>query len=188
MKNIRSPFAAKPFPPRLEVKMRKLLISAILVLILSGCGYSHTTSIVVSSLEGAGVGIAAYGANTVIDVRSKQGIGGMVLYSKDGNWPKRLIVRLYLNGLEGFDVVVGDRLHSCGITSGEDQILHQEIRHTGSTSSKILKSSDRMWIPIKHRQFDGGESSDSYFEIVLIPSKLFANEEKIGINWVDFYR
>lgn len=133
------------------------------------------------------VRVVPTGETTVLDVTSGFGIGSATITRNGPTWPKSVLVRLHLSGLESF------RAASEGIAvewsvSGADDPSRVSLRKgseetplaEGSpyfTTARIVGGNGR--IPLE----DGG-----CFE-VLLPSKLFeANPVEITLHWIDFYR
>ena len=104
-------------------------------------------------------------SSVVFDVKSGSGIGSGSIKLKEGNWPKKVLVRLHLRGLEGFSV---------------------------SNGKKTIQRSDlnvRMLDP-EGNLLEGKYllENKGYYE-ASIPSSLLGPEvREIQIRWVDFYR
>ena len=104
-------------------------------------------------------------SSVVFDVKSGSGIGSGSIKLKEGNWPKKVLVRLHLRGLEGFSV---------------------------SNGKKTIQRSDlnvRMLDP-EGNLLEGKYllKNKGYYEAI-VPSSLLGPEvREIQIRWVDFYR
>jgi hypothetical protein len=127
------------------------------------------------------------GDKTIFDISSGFGIDKTTIKRQSDQWPKAILVRLHLSGLESFKAGSGDIAVEWSVSStgknakrvslrkGRDELAlddkspyHTEIRIVGGNGK----------IPLK----------DGYFEVPL-PAKLFeGNLEKITLRWVDFYR
>ncbi len=100
----------------------------------------------------------------IIDISSEHGIGTGTIKIIEGNWPEKAIVRLHLQGLEGFTVSNGEIAMN---------LSDLEIKAYDANNNLI----DNKYL------LNGG-----YYEIEL-PDCLFLNEiTEIKINWIDFYR
>ena len=125
---------------------------------------------------------------TTFIVTSETGIGNAKITRRDDTWPKQVLVRLHLTGLESFKASVGK------VT------LHVSVSSTGANEKRVWISSDgRDEKPITESSpfwtdvmFVGGGRKipleDGYFEMRL-PVALFKNNPKsITMSWIDFYR
>ena len=103
------------------------------------------------------------------------------------NWPKSILVRLHLSGLESFkagnrDVAVEWSVSSTGknakrvsLRKGRDELALDE-KSPYHTTVRIVGGNGK--IPLK----------EGHFEVPL-PAKLFErNPEEITLRWIDFYR
>jgi hypothetical protein len=124
---------------------------------------------------------------TIIDITSDFGIDKATVKRKSDKWPKSILVRLHLGGLESFragneEIAVewsvsstGENAKRISLRKGRDELAlyekspyHTEVRIVGGNGK----------IPLK----------DGYFEVRL-PAKLFeGNPEEITLRWIDFYR
>ena len=112
--------------------------------------------------------------SVVFDVTDKFGIGsGKVKLRAGSSWPKKVLIRMHLSGLEGFSVTVKKRI-----------LLKGELN---------LKMLDSKGNPVKGRyllQFTGPNSSKKiagYYEAE-VPQRLLGGAKEIELSWVDFYR
>ncbi len=126
--------------------------------------------------------------SVVFDVRSKSGIGRMTITPDGGEWSDDVTLRLYLRGLELFQVDNGKHTVVSASSRGPEK------RSTYVTPSSEGRKEDlKNLVTKKHELFvtvsegkDGG--GRSFFEVRL-PAALFKNQpEEIRIRWIDFYR
>ncbi len=123
-------------------------------------------------------------------VRSSSGIGSATIHRTTGDWPDRMTLRLYLQGLEGLKVSNG-KLELVAEVAGPDKKRFLQV----TKSSQPKNPPELQTADYEIRSFDKESKStndvtlkDGYFEVRL-PKKLFAdNPESITINWIDFYR
>ena len=104
----------------------------------------------------------------VIDIRSQFGIGSGTIHLVRGSWPRELIVRLYLGGLEGFNISNGT-----STVSREDLI----IRMIGKDGK-----------PLPGKYLPREEVRQGYYEVPLPARFLGKGVTTLEISWVDFYR
>jgi hypothetical protein len=99
---------------------------------------------------------------TVLDVYSKSGIGRVELSSANGNWPRPIIIRFHLGGLEALDIDNG---------------------HIRLDTYKLITLVDK-----ERRGPPATPIGEGYYEVTL-PNALFdGNSETIFVQWIDFLR
>ena len=137
--------------------------------------------------EGSQVHFSTVGDTTVIDITSRFGIDKAQIKRKCDEWPKSILVRLHLSGLESFKAGGKDITVEWSVSSTAGQATRMSLwRGNGElampdnspyrTELRIVGGNGK--IPLK----------DGYFEVPL-PAKLFAgNPQEITLIWIDFYR
>jgi hypothetical protein len=130
----------------------------------------------------------------VFDFHDIRAIGGVSITPKDGKWPKSVVLRLHLGGLEHFQASTGGKitLHASVLShSGHTKL--ESIREEGK--EKAIAKGDSHWAEIHMMDAKGREikvlpdkSKGGYFEVTL-PAALFEAEMKnLTLNWIDFLR
>ena len=127
------------------------------------------------------------GEKTVFDITSKFGIDKATIRRKSDDWPKTILVRLHLGGLESF-------------TSGNDKVaVEWSVSSTGKNAKRVSLRKGREELALDEKspyhtdvRLVGGNGmiplKGGYFEVPL-PAKLFeGNPREITLRWVDFYR
>ena len=104
----------------------------------------------------------------VIDVRSQFGIGSGTIHLVRGSWPREMVVRLYLGGLEGFNLSNGT-----SSVSREDMQVRMMDKDGNSLPGKYL--------PKEH-------AKQGYYEVQLPAQLLGKGVTMLEMSWVDFYR
>jgi len=127
------------------------------------------------------------GETTIIDIVSEFGIDKAIIRRSSQKWPKSILVRLHLSGLELFRVNNGEYAIDWSVASTGENSSRVSLRKGADetpldTDSPYYSSADIVGgnrkIPLK----------DGYFEVRL-PAKLFeGNSEQITLQWIDFYR
>lgn len=125
---------------------------------------------------------------TIIDIVDAGGIGRAELKRTAMKWPKKVVLRLHLKGLESLKVNLGETKLGWWVGGGPKIKTYMSQWVKGKETS--LNEKSPWWTPVK--VVGGGESKiplkDGYFEIPL-PDKMFAgNPETMQIAWVDFFR
>ncbi len=125
-------------------------------------------------------------AATTVSVRSPFGIGSAVLSRVDDHWPKRMILRLHLKGLEGLKLS-SDNVELVAEVSPIDNKRYLHIAEGRQAATKLEECEIRA-LDNDGRPTQAVSLQQGYYEVRL-PKELFAmNPESITMNWVDFYR
>jgi RNA polymerase sigma-70 factor (ECF subfamily) len=137
--------------------------------------------------EGSQVRFSNHSNRTIIDINSEFGIDKATIRRKSDEWPKPILVRLHLGGLESFKAGSGDVAVEWSVSSTGDHTTRMSLWKEGGelaipknspyhTELRIVGGNGN--IPLK----------EGYFEI-LLPARLFrGNPEEITLRWIDFYR
>jgi hypothetical protein len=127
----------------------------------------------------------------VFDVESPFGISQAVIERQGEKWPKAVVLRLHLKGLEHFRASNGKVTLSAAVSiqDGKKQV---RLWQDGKEDAPLDRKSP-LWADIRIVGGDGKPAKalplkDGYFEIVL-PGALFeGNPESVTLHWIDFYR
>jgi hypothetical protein len=114
----------------------------------------------------------------VFDIRSPFGIGKAGIERAKAEWPKAVVLRLHLKGLEHFDVTAGPTKLSAaaGVRNGR---VEARVWKDGD-ENRPLDDKSPHWLKIA-----AGAGS---FDIEL-PRALFdGNPPALAVSWIDFYR
>ena len=101
----------------------------------------------------------------VFEVKSGFGIGSGKIKLEEGNWPKEVLVRLHLGGLEGFS-----------LSNGKKTVLGSDLN---------VRMLDAKGNPVEGKYL---LKKKGYYEVTVPPSLLGPDVNEIKISWVDFYR
>ena len=131
---------------------------------------------------------AGSGGEVVATVNSKSGIGSATLSRVGESWPKELVVRLHLRGLESFKVENGATVVEWSKSSSGAQTSRVSLRQAGGGEQALVTGS-RYFSELKTVGTDPTVPlRDGYFEIALPAALLEGNPEEITLRWIDFYR
>ncbi len=122
---------------------------------------------------------------TTLTITSHSGIGNATLSPRKGQWPKNVVVRLQLKGLEALTLSNGKITLVVSVPSHGEQ-KHRVFLKAGNQETPIGKD-DPKWMEVK---LVGGKKvplKDGYFEVAL-PAVLFKDSKALTISWIDFYR
>lgn len=141
-----------------------------------------------------GIKATIQGDTVVFEIRDARDIGGARIAPKSGDWPKAVILRLHLGGLEQLQVSGAkvSLIASVLSHSGHRRLL--EIEEAGKERRSAGKD-DPLWMTIKIKDTLGAEidalpdpAKGSYFEVV-VPPALFVEEKAVlTLHWIDFHR
>lgn len=121
----------------------------------------------------------------MFEVTDEGGIGSGSIHLRSGQWPGKVLLHIYLRGLEGFELKVGDQTFS-GAYHGEGV-----PRPDGHLPTRML---DAKGSPLSGRYLvESGQGADpgrrgGYYEIQIPQSLLSRKAPAIELSWVDFYR
>lgn len=127
----------------------------------------------------------AEGDATILDITSEFGIDKASVTRLTDEWPKSIVVRLHLKGLESFKA------------SNEDVTVEWAVGSDGDSRVTLWKGKEEIPLDRDSPYFTqgrvvGGDGKvplkDGYFEVPL-PAKLFEDKLKeVKLHWIDFYR
>ena len=129
---------------------------------LSGSGKPHNRKIEVTSLVDS----------VIFNVFDKFGIGAASIKIIEGEWPKKVLIRFHLSGLEGFTL-------SC-------QGMNYE-KNTFKVRMCDLKGNIIKGKHLVQNEKGNFKKIPGYFEIH-IPKKIISDSSMINLKWIDYYR
>jgi hypothetical protein len=128
---------------------------------------------------------------TLLVVKSPFGISQAVIERLDETWPKTVVLRLHLKGLENFRVATG-KVRIDAAASVRDGKAKARQWKDGKEDAPLDEKSP-LWMDIRILGSDGKPATalplkDGYFEVTL-PRALFdGNPKAMTVSWIDFYR
>jgi hypothetical protein len=127
----------------------------------------------------------------VFDVSSPFGISQAVIERQDDAWPREVVLRLRLKGLENFRASNGKVTveAAAGVKDGKPDV---RVWKDGQENSPLDEKSP-LWTDIRIVGGDGKPAKDlplkgGYFELTLPRAFFDGNPRSITLNWIDFYR
>lgn len=127
----------------------------------------------------------------VFAVKSPFGISQAIIGRREAAWPKAVVLRLHLKGLESFRASNGKVTVDAAVSSQDGKTKVRSWKD-GKEDAPLDEKSP-YWTSIRTVGGDGKPAKelplkDGYFEIAL-PRALFeGNPKSITVNWIDFYR
>jgi hypothetical protein len=124
---------------------------------------------------------------TVLSVTSRSGIGRATIRRKSPRWPKVLVVRLHLTGLESFRITAAEKVLEWSVSSSGDHAVRvawrtKDVERAVTDDSPLRKS----------LRIVGGTGEfplkAGCFEVTLPSELLDDNPQALTLQWIDFYR
>jgi hypothetical protein len=128
---------------------------------------------------------------TSCTVRSPSGISRMVIERLGDDWPKEMVLRLHLKGLERLRVTSG-RVTLDAEVSGHGSPPEVRSWKNGEEKEELTEKSP-FWMNIRILGGDGNTPpviplKQGHFEMTLPKAFLDGNPKSISVEWIDFYR
>ena len=128
---------------------------------------------------------------TVFSVKSPFGISQAVIERKGEKWPKAVVLRLHLKGLENFRASNGKVTLDAAV-SIQDGKPKVRLWKDGKEDAPLDEKSP-FWMDIRILTGEGKPArelplKDGYFEMALPRAFFEGNPKSITLNWIDFYR
>jgi hypothetical protein len=129
----------------------------------------------------------------VFDIHDARGIGGVRITPKSCGWPKPVVVRLHLRGLESLQISSGKFTLFGSVLTHSDHRRVLEIDEAGQR--REAGKDDPFWINIRTVDAQGRDTDHlpdpekgGYFEVTLPPALLNADTLGMTLRWIDFFR
>ncbi len=144
----------------------------------------------ITSKESGSLTTTEEGEKTIFSIKGA-GIGNASVRRLGESWPKEVVVRVYLGGLENLSVSDGQLKLSTSVLShsGNKQLSH--LWKDGKEGPSLDEKSP-YWMPIQRldaagKPAEGLPPKGGWFEMTL-PSALLKESRTIELDWIDFYR
>lgn len=123
-------------------------------------------------------------------VHSPFGISHAAIEEAGETWRNAVVLRLHLKGLENFKVTNG-KVQLEGSVSLRDGKPLVRLWKDGQEDA-LLDAKSPYWMEVRILDGDGRQAKEipikgGYFEMQL-PKALFEGNQRITVNWIDFYR
>jgi hypothetical protein len=139
------------------------------------------------------VTVTADGERAIFDIASPSGIGGATIERKNAAWPKQVVLRIHLRGLESLSLASGDLKLSASVASHSGNprtliLLKKQAKDAPSLTQDSPYWTDIRVLDAKGKPVSGLPDKDGYFEMVVPKALMEENAGKLTISWIDFYR
>lgn len=138
--------------------------------------------------------VASQDDAVVFEIRDARGIGGARITPKNGDWPKVVILRLHLGGLEQLQISGAKISLFASVLSHSGHRRLLEIEEAGK-KRRSAGNDDPLWMTIKIKDALGAEinalpdrAKGGYFEVVVPPALLAGESAALTLHWIDFFR
>jgi len=131
--------------------------------------------------------------STFVSITSPSGIGEAVIRRATNNWPKQVVLRFHLRGLEQVSIRNAEAdvtLRGSVLSHGNHRRKLELVRDKtlsrvgqGSPYSMKIEAFQRQGCPAQKIPLDEG-----YFQMKIPAAMLKGNPERLSIRWIDFYR
>lgn len=128
---------------------------------------------------------------TIFIVKSPSGISNVVIERRTEGWPKAVVFRLHLKGLESFKASNGKITLNAAASIQDGQPKLRQWK--GDKEDAPLDPKSPLWIGLRILGGDGKNAKklplkDGHFEFTLPNAFFEGNPKSITLNWIDFYR
>jgi hypothetical protein len=122
-------------------------------------------------------------------VGSRSGIGDATIERLDDAWPDSARFKIYLKGLDQFQIDNGSVILEIAV--GSDGSQRVSLIKNGKTSAVDRKSP--YWLEVQSLDADGKPTKDrplknGWFEMTLPKAMLDGNPKTLKLKWIDFFR
>jgi hypothetical protein len=134
------------------------------------------------------IAIAREQDRVLATIHSERGIGKAVLKRLGEKWPRQIVLRIHLSGLELFKLTTPSTRLSWSVSSHGQQ--ESTVTLLEESKETALKPGHELYSPITivPKKATIPLSQEAYFEIVLPGPLLKHDESELQLQWIDFYR
>jgi hypothetical protein len=143
------------------------------------------------SVNGTGNQVANIinGPETFFEVRSETGLGSAEVEQTAGQPPARIVIRLYLGGLEEFDFGYKGTRVVVAVSSHGANAVSERLLRDGSGETVIGPASP-YWMPVQvfTSPVSSSQNSTGAFEVQAPQDYIRGKYRAFSMRWIDFYR
>ena len=139
------------------------------------------------------VEVCAEEGRVVFTVVSPRGIGAATIRRRAARWPKTVILRLRLRGLESLMIAAGQVTLDASVSSSAPHAVRLYASESGQQQEKAVSRGSRYWTEVRlcvavGKPASGLPTEGGWFEVQLPAALLNDNPESVALRWIDFYR
>ncbi len=167
---------------------KRLIASLLMLMFASQIQASQVTGVNVSTRSsGTGISVIVSNDKAVLTVSSQKGIGQATMTRSGEAWPKEVVVRLKLSGLESLKLTADKTTLSWSVSSHDDHPTTMTVLCNGE--EKVLEKDDPLFSSVTHPHADeASPKAEGYFEVKIPQSVLRPELKEIRLEWIDFFR
>lgn len=129
----------------------------------------------------------------LIEIRSEGGIGSATVKLLSDDMPSRLVLRLYLHGMEELRFTYDDMTVQASVSSQQGNAITETVVRKGqATESFTITPSSPFWMAIDLVSITDTPAivplANGYFEVAAPATYLTSSHRQFTVHWVDFYR
>jgi hypothetical protein len=142
--------------------------------------------------EGNQITVHVSDETAMFEVRSERGIGSASAERISGESPGRIVIRLYLRGLEKLDFTYANTVVTVSVSSHGDYAVSESVRTEGTGPEKPIGQDSPYWMKVDVVVPSGQTGPEtpppSYFEVEVPGDFMKGGYRAFSIDWIDFYR
>ena len=125
---------------------------------------------------------------TVIHIASERGIGNATIQPRALPWPRELLLRFHLRGLESLKINNGN--HAIEVALGSIQPHSSRVSQLRDGKEQPLNRQSPLWTEVRvagsHAQLP--LDKNGFLEVAVPASMLRGKVRQLQLQWIDFYR
>jgi hypothetical protein len=129
---------------------------------------------------------------TIVDI-GKVGIGQGTVTRTGNHWPKTLVIRVPLVGMENLNIAQGDVSLHVSVGPGNSFEPLQYIRTRGKEDGPKLDNKSPYWAEVRRYNKQGKPTEltpdlNGWYEVTIPAILLDEKSKELRLSWIDFYR
>ena len=169
---------------RAGVEVKERWIVTVSGLTAAEKGAKQTTGIEAQEFrEGTTVALTGDKKEANVDIHCERGIDSCYLVRSGETWPKEIVLKLHLRGLESLKVSHGNSAIEWSVASTGDHAARASY-YSGKRVAE-LTAADPLF---SEARLIKGKEGASYFQVAIPAKPLESNPPRIKVQWIDFYR
>ncbi len=119
------------------------------------------------------------------DVVSESGIGGARVALASGSWPRRIMLRFHLAGLEELRFHYGETTILVAVPNAEEAQVRESVLEADGSERQLAPDSPE-WMEVHVER--SGASVVEYVEVAAPDAFRKGGYREFDVQWIDFYR
>jgi hypothetical protein len=178
---------------RIAVLLAACLAASVALTACGSSGGGRVTLNVAPDRPETRITVAADAEQAIVEVFSPAGVGGAGVEITSATFPKKIVLRLHLRGLEELRLAYGNTVVRASISSdGGNSISQHQIGAGASAAQQPLSATSPYWMPIRIVPAGTAPATiplqDGAIEVEAPQDLIAGGQTKFAIQWIDFYR